>query len=391
LSRSQVLRWLSRFAPAPINVRWPERLRSSIGALIGIVFTGALMHATLGSAAAIPLLVAPMGASAVLLFAVPSSPLAQPWSLIGGNLVSATVGVACAHWIADPVAAAAVAISVAICAMFALRCVHPPSGAVALTAVLGGPAIHALGFRFVLAPIAVQSTALLCAALAYHALTGHRYPHAARDNAGKPAAGRAPHAPAGFTRADLMAVLKRRGELLDIDPDDLEALLRETQLQAYARSFSELSAADVMSPDVISVAPATTAPAAADLLRRHGVKSLPVIDASRHVKGIVTRADLADHAHANGLSLFDTLSARWFRSSSANRHDSVGALMSTHVQTVFDTTPLVDLVPMFAHEGHHHIPVVDRSRRLVGIITQVDLIAGLYRQTQAEAGQPRAA
>src|SRR5258706_10586585 len=105
------------------------------------------MHVLLGPAAAnIPLLVAPMGASAVLLFAVPASPLAQPWSIIGGNLVSATVGVACAALIGNPVHAAALAVAVAVGAMFALRCIHPPSGAVALTAGLGGPAGHAMGF-----------------------------------------------------------------------------------------------------------------------------------------------------------------------------------------------------------------------------------------------------
>ena len=130
------------------------------------------MHVLLGPAANIPLLVAPMGASAVLLFAVPASPLAQPWSIIGGNIVSATVGVACASWIADPVGAAALAVALAICAMFALRCVHPPSGAVALTAVLGGPAVHALGYRFVAEPIAIQSVTLLCAR--HHLPRGYR-------------------------------------------------------------------------------------------------------------------------------------------------------------------------------------------------------------------------
>jgi CBS domain-containing membrane protein len=102
---------------------------------------------------------------------VPASPLAQPWSIIGGNLVSATIGVTCASVIADPTLAAALAVALSICGMFALRCVHPPSGAVALTAVLGGPAIHALGYRFVLEPIAIQSAALLAAALAYHTAT----------------------------------------------------------------------------------------------------------------------------------------------------------------------------------------------------------------------------
>src|SRR5450830_1606221 len=81
-------------------------------------------------------LIAPMGASAVLLFAVPASPLAQPWSIIGGNLVSALVGVSYAKLVAEPALAAALAIALAIACMFALRCIHPPSGAVALTAVL---------------------------------------------------------------------------------------------------------------------------------------------------------------------------------------------------------------------------------------------------------------
>jgi CBS domain-containing membrane protein len=107
------------------------------------------MHVLLGPAANIPLLVAPMCASAVQLFGVPASPLAQAWSINGGNLVSAVVDVACASWIADPVGAAALAFALAICAMFALRCVHPPSGALALTAVRGDPAVHALGNRFV--------------------------------------------------------------------------------------------------------------------------------------------------------------------------------------------------------------------------------------------------
>src|SRR5580658_6441418 len=203
LSFYAVVRWFSSFVPSPIAIRWPERLRSCLGALLGIAFTGGTMHILLGPAASIPLLVAPMGASAVLLFAVPASPLAQPWSIIGGNIVSATVGVACASWITDPVGAAALAVALAICLMFALRCVHPPSGAVALTAVLGGPAVHALGYRFVAEPIALQSAALLVAAIVYHAATGHRYPHVAHQGAGKRAAG-SPAAPReGFTRADL--------------------------------------------------------------------------------------------------------------------------------------------------------------------------------------------
>ncbi len=344
------------------------------------------MYLLLGPAAHIPLLVAPMGASAVLLLPVPASPLAQPWSIIGGNLLCATIGVTCASTIGDPTLAAALAIALSICGMFALRCVHPPSGAVALTAVLGGPAIHALGYRFVLEPIAIQSAALLAAALAYHAATGHRYPHASRQDRGATGKAAGDAARAGFTRADIEAVLKRRSEMLDIDVDDLESLLRETQLQAFSRSFNELNCGDIMSRRVVSVSAAARAAAAWGLLRRNKVKALPVIDADQNLVGIVTRADLVDKRLLGKFSPFVAYIDGWLRGD-ALRTPNVGSLMSTNVRTVKETAPITDLVPMFANYGHHHIPVVDAAGHVVGMITQVDLISGLYRQTMAQTRQ----
>lgn len=344
------------------------------------------MHLLLGSAANIPLLVAPMGASAVLLFAVPASPLAQPWSIVGGNLVSATIGVTCASMIADPILASALAVALSICGMFALRCVHPPSGAVALTAVLGGPAVHALGYAFVLEPIAVQSVALLFAAIVYHAATGHRYPHAGRQNQGNASAAADQASRSGFTRADLETVLKRRSEMLDIDPDDLESLLRETQLQAFSRTFNELTCADIMSRHVVTVAPDTRAAAAWGLLKRNHVKALPVTDPAHKLMGIVTRADLIDKRTFGRLSSVASYVDGWLRRDSLAT-PNVGSVMSTEVCTVDAASPITELVPMFANYGHHHIPVLDGAGQVVGMITQVDLISGLYRQTFAKDWQ----
>ena len=380
-SRRTLRQWLYSFAPTPMTLGWRERLRACAGALVGIATVGVTMRVLPGVPGLVPLLVAPMGASAVLLFAVSASPLAQPWSIIGGNLVAATVGVACAQWIADPVTAAAVAVACAIGGMFALRCVHPPSGAVALTAVLGGPAIHALGFRFVLEPIALQSAILLSAAIVYHALTGHRYPHGGARPDAKPQAGNdTAHARAGFTRADLDAVLKRRSEWLDVDPDDLETLLRETEMQAYARTFGQLTAADIMTQPAIGIAPSTPVPDALALLDRHRIKALPVVDAEGRLDGIVTRADLTQRAHgpaARRRRIFARLSRRI-----GGTPARVDTVMSRDVASVSQTLPLASLVPLFAQSGHHHIPVVDASYRLAGIVTQSDLITGLHRQAQ---------
>ena len=368
-----VLRWFASFAPHPIAVSWRERLRACIGALLGIAAMGTSVHWLLGPQAQIPYLIAPMGASAVLLFGVPASPLAQPWSFVGGNLVAATLGVLSAMWLGSPIAASAVALAAAIGVMFALRCVHPPSGAVALTAVLGGPAVHALGLRFVIEPVALQSVVLLASAILYHTLTGHRYPHVSR-----PATQTTPGV-AGVTRADLEAIVRERGELIDVASDDLESLVHEAQLLAYARSFSELTCEGIMSRDAVSVSSDTSAAAAWRLLERHRIKALPVVDEARRVVGIVTRTDFVGRT---AFGLRGPRGKRWSLRRDPSEPYRVDDLMTPNVRTVDPNLPVADLIPVFAHYGHHHIPVVDEARRLIGMITQSDLIGGLHRQTR---------
>ncbi|CDG84083.1 HPP family protein [Janthinobacterium agaricidamnosum NBRC 102515 = DSM 9628] len=226
--------WLHSFLPAAYStsshISNKERLRSCLGALLGIGVTAAATRLLLGPEAGlpIPMLIAPMGASAVLLFAVPASPLAQPWALVGGNLVSALSGITCARWIGDPLAAAALAVAMSIALMFWLRCIHPPSGAVALTAVLGGPAIHALGYGFVWLPVGLNTLILLAVAIVYHAATRHAYPHRAPLPV-------APDRHATLLRAELDAVLASRNEVLDVDIGDLQEVLAEVESRMLRR------------------------------------------------------------------------------------------------------------------------------------------------------------
>src|SRR5690606_25157052 len=209
---------LRRIIPdaAPVSNR--ERLRSATGAFVGILLTGILASFALRFDPTLPAMIAPMGASAVLLFAVPSSPLAQPWSILCGHFVSAFVGVTVALLVADPCLARALAISLAIAAMRALRCLHPPSGAVAVPALRGGPAIHGLGYGFLLWPVAGNSLILLALAVAYNNATGRAYPHGLK--LGKAAHGTADPTPIqkiGFSSTDLDDVLKEYDEFIDID------------------------------------------------------------------------------------------------------------------------------------------------------------------------------
>jgi len=161
-----------------IHVSHGERWLSAIGALLGISICWAISMQFLGVASA-TLLVASMGAGAVLLFAAPHAPLSQPWSATGGHLLSAMVGVTCAQQVDEIWLAAALAVGLAILVMHYARCLHPPGGATALIAVIGGDDIHAMGYGFVMEPVMLNAISLLLVALLFNNLIGsRRYPAA---------------------------------------------------------------------------------------------------------------------------------------------------------------------------------------------------------------------
>ncbi|WP_137719165.1 HPP family protein [Methylobacillus flagellatus] len=377
---SSLRHWLYGFIPQPLNINFKEQLRASIGALLGLLLTSLLTLLLAGPGATL-WLIAPMGASAVLLFAVPSSPLAQPWSILGGNILAAVIGVTCAQWISDISWAAAIAVAISIAGMFALRCLHPPSGAVALSAVLGGQAMQS--YDFVLFPVAVNSLLLLLTALLYNNLTRRPYPHPARQKPDQHGLGtRNAMQRFGFSVQDLNHVLKAHNEFIDISPDDLENLFLETEMQVYRRKLGEITCADIMSAEVITAEFGTSLEEAWGLLRRHDIKALPVIDRARRVIGIVTQIDFMKDADLELYQGFEEKLKRFIRRTvghHADKPEVVGQIMTTQVISAHAQMHIVGLIPLIAQQGLHHIPVIDAERRLVGILTQSDLIAALYR------------
>lgn len=388
--RKASIEWLTRFLPQPNTAGGYEQMRACVGALFGLILTGAVSYGLLGRTSATAYLIAPMGASAVLLFCVPASPLAQPWSIIGGNLVSALIGVSCAKFFADaPLLAAALAGCLAIAAMFALRCLHPPSGAVALTAVLGGAAVHEAGYHFVLLPVGLNSVLLVVTALIFNNSTGRRYPHlqhSALQNV-HDTKDVAPTARIGFTSEDLDEVLKHYGQVLDVSRDDLEDIIIETEMHAYRRRFGVIKCGDIMSKDVITLEYATELEVAWKLMRQHQVHALPVLNQVRRVIGIVSQTDFLKHRE---LDDYRTMAEKFRHFISRTHHthsdkpEAVGQIMTQHVRTVMDTTPIIELVPLMANTGLHHIPVVNDENRFVGIVTQSDLVAALYESRLAQ-------
>lgn len=344
------------FSPILAGATLRERLIACFGALLGIGLTGVISGYLFGQGPHLPLIVAPMGASAVLLFAVPASPLAQPWSIIGGNTISAMMGIIAAYFIRDPIIATGVGVSLAIGAMSFTRSLHPPGGAAALTAVLGGPVVAGWGFLFPFVPVALNSCILVALGLLFHKLSKRNYPHVVPKSAENthqtidlPSVVRV-----GFREEDVDAALEALDETFDIDRADLGLLLQQVELQAAIRSNGKISCADIMSRDVIAIGEASEPDAARHLLLKHNIRTLPVKDPEGRLVGTVGLREL----FASG----DTIAHATSKPAVARASDAA-----------------LSLLPVLTDGRTHAVIIVDDDHRILGLISQTDLLSAVAR------------
>ena len=135
-------------------------MKAGMGGLLAIATVAWLSHAT-GN----PLLMAPFGATCVLLFSVPNSPLSQPVNVIGGHIVSTAIGLLLHMLLPVEWWSLGLAVDLAIAAMAALRVTHPPAGADPLVVFFDNP-----GWEYIGLPVAFGSLALILIAWLFHRL-----------------------------------------------------------------------------------------------------------------------------------------------------------------------------------------------------------------------------
>ena len=345
--------WLSRFKPARSRLPLRERVCSALGGFIGLLATGIVMRSWLGSSEQVPLLIAPIGASTVLVFGVPASPLAQPWSVVGGNFMAALVGITAARAVSDHGYAAALAVACTIALTSIFRCLHPPAGAVALTAVIGGPAVSNAGYRFALVPVLLNSLLLVAVGLIFNTLARRSYPHVpALPVSSHGTADAPPEFRVGFTEADIASAQEKLGTPLDVEQADLIALFRHVEEAAHRRLRGEIFCAEVMSRDLITIHPDDSSSVAEARLREHKLRVLPIVDERGVLHGVL---DLATAAAAPPKSIRD--------------------LASISFELVRPDTPISGLFPLLSRGHIREALVADDDSKLLGIITQTDLLA----------------
>ncbi|NHC02954.1 HPP family protein [Acinetobacter sp. 187] len=359
--------WLNLLKPNFKVLSWTERLRCGLGALLGLALSSLISFWILGDLNA--WYIAPMGASSVLLFAVPASPLSQPWNVVLGNTIAALVGVSCYHFIPNLTVAFSVAVALAIVLMLSTDSLHPPSGAVAITAVLGGESIHQLGYQFLFSPVLLNSVLLLLIAMVYHRLCGKPYPQQAQINTRT--TDPTPTQKVSIQPQDIQDVLEQQTQLLDISEYDLQQLIMQAQEKAQARAIQTYICQDIMSRDVIRLNAQDDILVALDKFKNMNLMSLPVVD---------------DHNTLVGtLALYEVV--EWFKGATDMRNSwqhQVKDIMVRQVVTVKPTQPIQDLIPYFVERSFNYIPVVDQQT-LVGMISRADMIAVLNQQLMQHA------
>jgi len=354
-----------------------EIVISSLGAIVGIGLVAWVSFHIVGSAG-LPFVVASMGAAAVLLYAAPHSPLTRPWSFIGGHLVSAAVGVTCAQWVPDLFLASGLAVGLAIFAMHELNCLHPPGGAAALVAVIGGEQIHALGYLYVLVPVGLNVLILGMAVWLTRLLIAQRrqpktfipYHEEERE---------LPNT-APFSTDDLNRALQQMNTYIDVSIEDLNDIYARAISLAHKRHLGGMVCRDIMTRHVITVEFGDSLSDAWALMQQHKIKSLAVINRVRRVSGIITVSDFKKEAgQFPGESMEERLKTliRPTAGISSDKAEVVGQLMVSPAITLDEDAPVSEAVSTLTEHGFSHIPIVNHERRLSGMLSRTDVARSL--------------
>lgn len=349
------------FAPLLAGATFRSRLIASVGIMLCVAFTGVVSAWLYDHTSHYVFLIAPVGASAILLFVVPSSPMAQPWAIVGGNTISALVGVAVFHLVKEPLLAAGLAVALSVLAMSVARAMHPPGGAIALTAVIGGHTITEAGFLFPFVPVALDSALVVLFGIVFHKVLHRPYPHTIPVVNQHQTQDTPTQMRGGPTSADIDAALSEMQESFDITRDDLEVLLRQIEMQTVMRNNasgkSGPDCASIMSRHVVSVKADDTDDYARSLLLKHNIRSLPVVDETNKLLGTVGLRELLKGQGA------------------------VGTLMIVP-PVAQPQDAAMSLLPVLTNGRSHAVIITDVDNHVVGLISQTDLLAALARLVQ---------
>lgn len=360
----------TQFIPPAGNLAFKDRFISVVASFFSIL---AVIISSTYFTSNSPVLLASMGASIVILLFAPLSPFAQPWSFVMGQLISAFVGITCTLYVTPFWLASSLAVSVSILAMLFLRCLHPPGAATALVPVIGGATFIELGYKFILTPVLINIFVMLVMVIIINRWCLKRdYPQSFK-----------PIIPTNETRLsqqDVQQALKKGGEFIDVNVNQLHELLLSAEQQKSKRLHGEIICADIMTKGISAVEYGDEVEIVWQKMHHEKLKAIPVIDKANRVIGIITWADFFKFIEMSPYISFQEKFLTFIRKTSTvttNKPEVVGHIMNKQVVVLPETSPITDLIYLFSSQKHQQIPIVNNENRLVGMVFQTDLMTAL--------------
>lgn len=375
---SNIKRFIEHYLVADMpRLSLGEGIKSALGTAIGV---GLVLSVTYVLSEH-HWMIAAVGATAIILFLMPQSPMAQPWSVFGGYLLSGGIALVVTSITTNSILGICISVALIVALMIVLKCIHPPAGAIAIfVAMQETDGMNASGE--VMGGILLSAALILLIATITNKLLGRQYPqclpvqpinvHKTRDEV--------PTIRTGITHHDLDYALKKHGTYVDVQEAELIDLYETAIDHAFSRKMNTLCR-DIMSMDVISINKDDSLLKAWSLLHKHKIKALPVVNEGKRVIGIVTIADFLKAIAAKSRNPISSLEGLLSGDTRTDKNmNKVEEVMTKNVLTEKEVTPVSTLVKKLSDLGMHHVPILNAEEELVGMITQSDLIASMYKK-----------
>jgi len=272
--------------------------------------------------------------------------------------------------------------------MLLFRCLHPPGAATALIPIMAGDPITSLGYGFVLMPVGLNVFIMLIMAIAINRLVlRYEYPtvsHLAdKKNIKTTPSSYNASQRIGISEQDLEQALGNRDVFMDVSTGDLSKLLADAQMQSFKRYRGNITCADIMVKNILTVEYGTEVQEAWKIMHSGKLKAMPVIDRARRVIGIITWNDFFKFINVSVNETFQEKFRAFIRRTpnvSTDKPESIGHIMTTSVSVLPESAHISDLIPLMSNQGYRQIPIVNNENRLVGMVYQANLIAALYNE-----------
>lgn len=358
-----------------------EIMLTSVIALIAMALVTWISSRVLSHSAA-PYIVASMGASTVLLVAIPSSPMNRTWPLLGSHLISAFIGVSCVLYLSNLLYAIPIAVAGSLLSMHYLRCLHPPGGATAMLTVLAGPEVIQLGYQFVLTPVLLNVLVLLVTVRGIHLLlqAGQQREHyisPLKLNRIPQPITLKPH----FDKIDLQTALKQLDTFIDVEDDELMRLYSMANHHHHQRHLGDLRCSDLMLPSPVAAEFGTSLEEAWHWLGKYQLTALPVINRAKHVIGIITLDDFIEHAQKLPQATLEQQIEALIKATpelTSEKPEVVGQIMAYPVITAPESARVAELLPILDKQKIHHLPIINDNAKLVGVLSR-NQISSLFQ------------